>query len=97
MLQYQKDYKSPLQNKPLRKYPYSDVVRLAWSRVTENYAGGSVATGRPSQTGQIKGIFSPSILGVGFGADDSSTKKNHTTSNRKSSPTQGLKKKKEKK
>jgi hypothetical protein len=51
------------------------VVGLAWSRVPETYAGGNVVTGRPSQTGKIKGIFSPSILGVEFGADDSSSKK----------------------
>jgi hypothetical protein len=50
------------------------VVELAWSRVPDRYAGGIVATVRPSLTGEIKGnrIFSPSIMGVGFGADSSS-------------------------
>jgi hypothetical protein len=77
MLQYQKKNYSCLHNKPHRRYPNSDVVvGLAWSRVPDSYSGGSVATGRPSLTGQIKGtrIFSPSIMGIGFGADDSSSK-----------------------
>jgi hypothetical protein len=39
-----------------RRYPYFDaVVWLAWSYDTESYAGGSVATGRVSDFGQVKG------------------------------------------
>lgn len=77
MLQYQKKNYSCLHNKPHRRYPNSDdVVGFAWSRVPDSYSGGSVATGRPSLSGQIKGtpMFSPSIMGIGFGADDSSSK-----------------------
>jgi hypothetical protein len=41
---------------PPRNYPYFDVVvGLAWSYDPESYAGGSVATGRVSHAGQVKG------------------------------------------
>jgi hypothetical protein len=37
-------------------YPYFVVVaRLAWSNDPESYAGGSLATGRASQAGQVEG------------------------------------------
>jgi hypothetical protein len=39
-----------------RRYPYFDVVvGLAWSYDPESYAGGSVAAGRVSHAGQVKG------------------------------------------
>jgi hypothetical protein len=39
-----------------RRYPYFDVVLgLAWSYDPEGYAGGSVAAGRVSHAGQVKG------------------------------------------
>jgi hypothetical protein len=39
-----------------RRYHYFDVVvGLEWSHDPESYAGGSVATGRISHAGQIKG------------------------------------------
>jgi hypothetical protein len=39
-----------------RRYPYFDVVVvLAWSYDSESYAGGSVAAGRVSHAGQVKG------------------------------------------
>jgi hypothetical protein len=42
--------------KPHRRYLYFDVVvGLAWSNDPESYAGGSVATGRASHAGQVKG------------------------------------------
>jgi hypothetical protein len=42
--------------KPRFWYPYFVVVaRLAWSNDPESYAGGSVATGRASQAGQVEG------------------------------------------
>jgi len=101
-LQYRKENKSSLHNKPHRRYPYSDVVvGFAWSRVPESYVGGSAATGRPSQTGQVKGILSSSILGVGFGADDSFSEKTLLSRNLKeevkSHPGVEEKKKKKKK
>jgi hypothetical protein len=41
---------------PHRRYPYFDViVGLEWSNDPESYAGGSVATGRVSLAGQVKG------------------------------------------
>jgi hypothetical protein len=41
---------------PHRRYPYFDVVvGLARSEDPENYAGGSVATGRVSLAEQVKG------------------------------------------
>jgi len=41
---------------PRRKYRYSDVVvGLARSNDPENHAGGSVATARASNAGQVKG------------------------------------------
>jgi hypothetical protein len=37
-------------------YPYFDVVvGLTWSNDPESYAGGSIATGRFSLAGQVKG------------------------------------------
>jgi hypothetical protein len=37
-------------------YPYFEVVvGLAWSHDTESYAGGSLAAGRDSHAGQVKG------------------------------------------
>jgi len=37
-------------------YPYLDVeVGLAWSKDPESYAGGSIAPGRVSHAGQVKG------------------------------------------
>jgi hypothetical protein len=42
--------------KPHRRYPYFDVVAgLVWSKDPESYAGGSIATGRGSLAGQVKG------------------------------------------
>jgi hypothetical protein len=42
--------------KPCQRYPYFDiVVGLAWSEDPESYAGSSIATGRGSHTGQVKG------------------------------------------
>jgi hypothetical protein len=39
-----------------RRHRYFDVaVGLAWSHDTESYAGGSVATGRVSHAGEVKG------------------------------------------
>jgi hypothetical protein len=39
-----------------RRYTYFDsVVGLAWSSAPESYARGSVATGRGSHAGQVKG------------------------------------------
>jgi hypothetical protein len=39
-----------------RRYPYFDVVvGLAWSYDPESYAGGSVAAGRVSHAGKVKG------------------------------------------
>jgi hypothetical protein len=39
-----------------RRYPYFDVVvGLAWSYDPESYAGGSLAAGRISHAGQVKG------------------------------------------
>jgi hypothetical protein len=41
-----------------RRYPYFDVVvGLAWSYDPESYAGGSVAAGRVSHAGQVKGDY----------------------------------------
>jgi hypothetical protein len=41
---------------PPRRYLYCDVVvGLAWSYVPGSYAGGSVAAGRISHAGQVKG------------------------------------------
>jgi hypothetical protein len=41
---------------PHRRYLYFDaVVGLAWSNDPESYAGGSVAIGRVSYAGQVKG------------------------------------------
>jgi hypothetical protein len=41
---------------PRRRCPYFDVVAgLAWSEDPESYAGGSIATGRGSHAGQVKG------------------------------------------
>jgi hypothetical protein len=41
---------------PHQRYPYFDVVvGLVWSNDRESYAGGSVATGRDSLAGQVKG------------------------------------------
>jgi hypothetical protein len=43
-------------NTPHRRYPYFDVVvGIVWSNYSESYAGGSVATGRASFAGQVKG------------------------------------------
>jgi hypothetical protein len=40
----------------LCRYPYFDVVvGLAWSYDPESYAGRSIATGRVSHAGQVKG------------------------------------------
>jgi hypothetical protein len=39
-----------------RRYPYFDiVVGLGWSYDPESYVGGSVAAGRVSHVGQVKG------------------------------------------
>jgi hypothetical protein len=58
-------------------YLYFDVVvGLVWSNDPESYAGGSVATGRVSLAGQVKGddqtkrIPWSSRLGVGREADN---------------------------
>jgi hypothetical protein len=41
---------------PPRRYPYFDtVVGLPWSCDPDSYAGGSVAAGRVSHAGQVKG------------------------------------------
>jgi hypothetical protein len=41
---------------PHRRYLHFEVVvRLAWSNDPESYTGGSIATGRVSQAGQVKG------------------------------------------
>ena len=41
---------------PPRRHPYADVVvGLAWSNDPESYRGGSVAAGRASHAGQVKG------------------------------------------
>jgi hypothetical protein len=58
-----------------RSYPYFDVVvGLAWSYDPQSYAGGSVAAGRVSHAGQVKGedpdkkgYPGPPGLGVGRG------------------------------
>jgi hypothetical protein len=43
---------------PPRRYPYLDVVvGLVWSYDPESYAGGSVAAGRVSHAGQVKGDY----------------------------------------
>jgi hypothetical protein len=43
-------------HQPHRRYPYFDVaVGLVWSNDPESYAGSSVATGRISLVGQVKG------------------------------------------
>jgi hypothetical protein len=38
-----------------RRYPYFDVVGLAWSYDPESYAGGSITAGSISHAGQAKG------------------------------------------
>jgi hypothetical protein len=41
---------------PTKGIPTFDVVaRLAWSEDPESYAGGSIATGRGSHAGHVKG------------------------------------------
>jgi hypothetical protein len=41
---------------PHRRYLHFEVVvGLAWSNDPESYTGGSIATGRVSQAGQVKG------------------------------------------
>jgi hypothetical protein len=41
---------------PLRRYPYVEVVEgLALTEDPESYTGGSIATGRGSHAGQVKG------------------------------------------
>jgi hypothetical protein len=41
---------------PRPMYPYFDVVAgLSWSEDPESYVGGSIATGRGSHAGQVKG------------------------------------------
>jgi hypothetical protein len=65
--------------KPHRRYLYFDVVvGLAWSNDPESYAGGSVATGRVSHAGQVKGddpdgkgYPRPPGWGLEHGADNS--------------------------
>jgi hypothetical protein len=48
--------RAPHNKGPHRRYLYFDVVvGLAWSNDPESYAGGSVATGRVSYAGQVKG------------------------------------------
>jgi hypothetical protein len=59
------------------RYLYFDVVvGLAWSHDPESYAGSSVATGRVSHAGQVKGndpeekgYPGPPGWGLGHGAD----------------------------
>jgi hypothetical protein len=46
----------PINFQATRKYPYFDVVAgLEWSYDPESYASGSVAAGRVSHAGQVKG------------------------------------------
>jgi hypothetical protein len=62
----------------LRRYLYFDVVvGLAQSNDPESYPGGSVATGRASHAGQVKGddpdekgYPGPPGWGLGHGADN---------------------------
>jgi hypothetical protein len=76
---YFKKYTYMEQRPPPQRYLYFDVVvGLVWSNDPESYTGGSIATGRASHAGQVKGddpdkkgIPWPSRLGVGRGADDS--------------------------
>jgi len=42
--------------RPPHCFPYFDLeVGLAWSKDPESYAGGSIAPGRTSHAGQVKG------------------------------------------
>jgi hypothetical protein len=47
---------NPLKHPPHERHPYFDLVAgPAWSNDPESYAGGSIATGRGSLAGQVKG------------------------------------------
>jgi hypothetical protein len=55
-LAYKIGHDTNLTPPPSRRYPYFGiVVGLAWSNDPEGYSGSTVATGRASQAGQVKG------------------------------------------